>query len=148
MTRAQQAKENFLGGMNCSQAIVLAFSDGLGVPREKLLALALPLGGGLGRLRLTCGAVSGGAVVLGLRFPALAKQEMYEIVQEFARRVRERCGSICCGDLLRAAGLPADTVPHPEERTPDYYRRRPCPQILYDAADILDALIREREERG
>lgn len=148
MTRAQQARENFLGGMNCSQAIVLAFSDILDVPREKLLALALPLGGGLGRLRLTCGAVSGGAVVLGLRFPALAKQEMYEAVQEYARRVQGRCGSICCGDLLRAAGLPADTVPHPEERTPEYYRRRPCPQILYDAADILDHLMQELEERG
>ncbi len=144
MTRAERAKNNFLSGYNCAQSVVLAFADDLGVPQEALLAAALPLGGGLGRLRLTCGAVSGGAIVLGLLFPTMPKQEMYECVQEFARAFEERNKSICCGDLLRAAGLPADTVPHPEERTEEYYRRRPCPALLFDAAEILEQMCRAR----
>lgn len=144
MTRAQKAKENFLNGHNCSQSVVMAFADDLGVPRETLLAAALPLGGGLGRLRLTCGAISGGAIVLGLLFPEMPKQEMYELVQEFVRRFEEIHVSICCGDLLRAAGLPAQTVPVPEERTEEYYRRRPCPQLICDAAGLLETICRER----
>ncbi len=142
MTRAQQAKNYFLKGYNCSQSVVLAFADVLDAPRDVLLAAALPLGGGMGRLRQTCGAVSGGAVALGLLFPALKKAEMYALVQELARRFSEKNGSINCGELLRGAGLSADTAPNPEERTPEYYRKRPCPDLICDAAEIVEGICR------
>ena len=144
MTRAEQAKNNFLSGYNCAQSVVLAFADVVDAPQNVLLAAALPLGGGLGRLRETCGAVSGGAVALGLLFEGMGKAEMYALVQELARRFRERNGSINCGALLTGAGLSADTAPRPEERTQEYYRKRPCPQLIYDAAQIVEQLCAER----
>lgn len=144
MLRAQQAKENFMNGLNCTQAVVLAFADLTGVPEETLKAAALPLGGGLGRLRETCGAVSGAAMALGLLFPGTGKPEMYALVQEMARRFRERYPSLNCGQLLSGAGLAVDRAPDPERRTQEYYRKRPCPELVYDAAAIVEAICAER----
>ena len=144
MSRAQQAKENFMNGLNCTQAVVLAFADLTGVPEEALKAAALPLGGGLGRLRETCGAVSGAAMALGLLFPGTGKPEMYALVQEMARRFRERYPSLNCGQLLSGAGLAVDRAPDPERRTQEYYRKRPCPELVYDAAAIVEAICAER----
>ena len=144
MSRAQQAKENFMNGLNCTQAVVLAFADFTGVPEETLKAAALPLGGGLGRLRETCGAVSGAAMALGLLFPGTGKPEMYALVQEMARRFRERYPSLNCGQLLSGAGLAVDRAPDPERRTQEYYRKRPCPELVYDAAAIVEAICAER----
>lgn len=144
MSRAQQAKENFMNGLNCTQAVVLAFADLTGVPEETLKAAALPLGGGLGRLRETCGAVSGAAMALGLLFPGTGKPEMYALVQEMARRFRERYPSLNCGQLLSGAGLAVDHAPDPERRTQEYYRKRPCPELVYDAAAIVEAICAER----
>lgn len=144
MTRAEQARENFLHGLNCSQAVAMAFSDVLGVPEETLLSALLPLGGGMGRLRETCGTVSGAAVTLGLLFAGMGKAEMYALVQELARRFTAKNGAINCGKLLTGAGLQADTTPNPEKRTPEYYKKRPCPELVYDAAQIVEDLCRER----
>ena len=144
MSRAQQAKENFMNGLNCTQAVVLAFADLTGVPEETLKAAALPLGGGLGRLRETCGTVSGAAVTLGLLFAGMGKAEMYALVQELARRFTAKNGAINCGKLLTGAGLQVDTTPNPEKRTPEYYKKRPCPELVYDAAQIVEDLCRER----
>ncbi len=144
MTRAECAKENFLAGYNCAQSVLLAFLDDVDAPKETMLAAVRPLGGGLGRLRETCGAVSGGAVALGLLFPDLPKAEIYALVQRLAHEFAAGNGTYNCGALLRGAGLPADTVPHPEERTPEYYRKRPCPDLIADAARIVEAICRER----
>ena len=144
MTRGERAEKLFLEGYNCAQSVVMAFADVLGANEDTLMAASLPLGGGLGRLRETCGAISGGAIVLGLLFPACDKAAMYALVQEFAGRFRERHATVSCGTLLRNAGLPAETAPTPEERTEEYYRRRPCPHVIRDAAAILEAMCRER----
>ena len=144
MTRAERARECFLNGHNCAQSVVMAFADDVDASEETLLAASLPLGGGLGRLRLTCGAVTGGAVALGLLLRGASKQEMYVLVQELAHRFEARNGTLCCGDLLRNAGLPAETVPTPEERTQAYYSRRPCPRLIAEAAQIVEDLCRER----
>ena len=144
MTRAQQAKENFLHGLNCSQAVAMAFADLLDVPEGTLKAALLPLGGGMGRLRETCGTVSGAAVTLGLLFPGMTKPEMYALVQELARRFRAKNGSINCGQLLSGAGLPVDTSPNPEARTEAYYKKLPFPDLVYDAAEIVEALCMEK----
>lgn len=142
MTRADIAKNNFLNGLNCAQALMLAFADLTGVPESTLKAVALPMGAGMGRLRLTCGAVSGAAMTLGLLYPEKSKSEMYTLVQEFARRFKEKNGSVVCGELLTGAHIKADTSPVPEERTAEYYKKRPCPDLIYDAAAILQDMIK------
>ncbi len=144
MTRAERAKEYFQSGYNCSQAVALAFSDVLNVSEETLKAVTLPLGGGLGRLRQTCGGVSGAAVCLGLLFPELGKSEVYALVQELAKRFREKNGGINCGELLNGVGIQAETTPKADERTPAYYKKRPCADLVYDATEILEELCKER----
>lgn len=144
MTRAERAKALFLEGYNCAQAVVLAFAEDAGVPRGLAEQISRPIGGGMGKLRLTCGAVAGAAMMSGVLFPELSKPEAYALVQEIARRFACRCGSLNCGELLAAAGVPVDTDPNPGERTPAYYEKRPCQQLIYDAADILETICRER----
>lgn len=146
MTRGEQAKANFLQGYNCTQALMLAFSDLLPLGDETLKAVALPMGGGMGRLRQTCGSVTGAFLCLGLLFPEKSKNEMYALVQEFARRFREKNGSINCGELLSGAGLQVDTAPVAEARTPAYYKKRPCPDLIRDAADVLEEMIAEQKD--
>ena len=141
MTRAETAKQNFLNGLNCTQALLLAFSDLTDVPEATLKAVGLPMGAGMGRLRLTCGAVSGAAIMLGLLYPEKSKAEMYALVQEFAKRFKEKNGSVVCGELLTGAHIKPDTSPVPEERTAAYYKKRPCPDLIYDAAQILEDMI-------
>lgn len=144
MTRAQRAKEYFISGYNCSQAVALAFAGDMNVPEETLKAVCLPMGGGLARLRQTCGAVSGAAMCAGLLFPDYEKNEMYAFVQEFAKRFRERAGSINCYELLTGVGVKADSSPVAEARTPAYYKKRPCPELVYLAAEILEQICVER----
>ena len=98
MERAQQAKQNFLNGLNCAQAVMLAFSDKLNADENTLKAVGLPMGAGMGRLRLTCGAVSGAAMTLGLLYPEKSKAEIYALVQEFVKRFKEKNGSVICGE--------------------------------------------------
>lgn len=138
MKRAERAKALFLEGYNCAQAVVLAFAEDAGLDGSVAKAFSRPLGGGMGRLRQTCGAVSGAAVASGVLFPELTKPEAYALVQEIARRFAEKNGSFNCGELLRGAGLKTDTAPNPERRTEEYYKKRPCPELIYDAAEILE----------
>lgn len=138
MKRAERAKALFLEGYNCAQAVVLAFAEDAGLDESVAKAFSRPLGGGMGRLRQTCGAVSGAAVASGVLFPELTKPEAYALVQEIARRFAEKNGSFNCGELLRGAGLKTDTAPNPEKRTEEYYKKRPCPELIYDAAEILE----------
>ena len=138
MKRVERAKALFLEGYNCAQAVVLAFAEDAGLDESVAKAFSRPLGGGMGRLRQTCGAVSGAAVASGVLFPELTKPEAYALVQEIARRFAEKNGSFNCGELLRGAGLKTDTAPNPEKRTEEYYKKRPCPELIYDAAEILE----------
>lgn len=135
MSRAETAKNLFFEGYNCAQAVMLAFADALDIPQQTLKAAGLPMGGGMGRLRQTCGGVSGAAITAGLLFPDYSKNEMYALVQELAKRFQAKNGSINCGELLSGAGVKADTLPQAEARTQQYYKKRPCPDLIYDAAD-------------
>ena len=141
MKRAERAKALFLEGYNCAQAVVLVFAEDAGLDESVAKAFSRPLGGGMGRLRQTCGAVSGAAVASGVLFPELTKPEAYALVQEIARRFAEKNGSFNCGELLRGAGLKTDTAPNPERRTEEYYKKRPCPELIYDAAEILEDIF-------
>ncbi|MDE6411404.1 MAG: C-GCAxxG-C-C family protein [Clostridia bacterium] len=144
MTRGEKAEQSFREGYNCTQAVVLAFMDDMKADKETLLRVAHPFGGGMGRLRLTCGAVSGAVMCLGLFFPQLKKSELYAIVQEYCRRFEEKNGSIICGRLLSGAGIGVDCSPNAEARTEEYYKKRPCPLLIRDAAELLETLLKER----
>lgn len=144
MTRRESAEQNFRAGYNCAQAIALALMDELQAEEKTLLAAAHPFGGGMGRLRLTCGAVSGAVMCLGLFFPDLKKSDLYALVQEFCRRFEEKNGSVICGELLSGAGIRTDRSPQAEERTEEYYKKRPCPLLIGDAAEILEEMLKER----
>ncbi len=144
MKRGERAKALFLEGYNCAQAVVLAFAEDAGLDETLAKSFSRPLGGGMGRLRQTCGAVAGAAVASGVLFPELSKAEAYALVQEIARRFAAKNGSFNCGELLRGAGLKTDTAPNPEKRTEEYYKKRPCPELIFDAADILEQICVER----
>ena len=138
------AEELFREGYNCAQAVLIAFSDVTGLEKETAARLASSFGGGLGRMREVCGAVSGAAMVLGLckgysdpTDPA-AKKAHYHLVQEFARRFKEQNGSIVCRELL--AGVSVTPGGDPEARTKEYYKKRPCPELVLQAAELLDKL--------
>ena len=143
------AKDLFYEGYNCAQAVFCAFAEETGLTRGEAARLASSFGGGMGRLREVCGAVSGALLALGaLRGYAdpadpRAKKAHYALVQEFARRFRERNGSIICRELLANV----KTVPggEPEPRTPEFYGRRSCPELIRQAAALADELLCETE---
>ncbi len=140
------AEQLFRDGYNCSQAVLLAFSDVTGLDDDTAAKLASSFGGGLGRMREVCGAVSGAAMVLGLvkgysdSKDSNAKKEHYRLIQDFAARFKEKNGSIICRELLSGVKTTHDGVP--EARTDAYYKKRPCPLLVRDAAEILDEMMK------
>ena len=149
MSRAERAKELFTQGYACSQAVALAFADVLAVNETELSKLTLPFGGGLGRLRLTCGAVSGMAVVIGLLCAKAEntpenKKNTYAITQELRSKFQAENGSLICADLLSGANLQVTVGGNAEERTESYYKKRPCAEIVYSAAKILEEYLEKQ----
>lgn len=144
-SRAERAKQNFYDGYNCTQSVVLAFNDLLDVDSDTLLKLASPFGGGMGRMREVCGAVSGMYIVLGLLEGYSddgangKKAELYSKVRDLADKFRNSNGSIICRELLTGVDHTEGGIP--EARTLEYYQKRPCPDIIYNAAKILDEYI-------
>ncbi len=147
MTHGDRAEELFRKGYNCAQSVLLAFSDMTGLDEKTAAQLSSSFGGGLGRLREVCGAVSGACMVLGLvkgysdPDDRQAKTAHYHLVQEFARRFKEQNGSIVCRELL--SGVQTLQGKDPEARTPEYYQKRPCPRLCRCAAEILDRMLDE-----
>ncbi len=149
MSRAEKAKEYFLQGYACSQAVALAFSDVTKVDEGLISKITLPFGGGLGRLRLTCGAVSGIATVVGLLFAeaersAENKKEVYAITQKLCGKFKEEYGSLICGELLAGVKLPVEVGGVAEARTQEYYKKRPCVEMVAFAAQIVEEYLIER----
>ena len=139
------AEEYFRQGYNCAQSVLLAFSDLTGLDDDTALRLSSSFGGGLGRLREVCGAVSGASMVLGLLKgysdpdDREAKKAHYHLIQELARRFRKEHGSIVCRELL--SGVQKTDGGDPEERTAAYYRKRPCPELCRRAAQLVDEML-------
>lgn len=150
MTRKEKAMQNFLEGYNCSQSIILAFEDLIDIDREVALKMASPFGGGMGRLREVCGSVSGIFMVMGFLYgynkpdDYNGKKELYEHIQELARRYEEANGSIICRDLLGLSVKKQEATP--EMRTEEYYKKRPCKEKIGSAAEILEKYLQELEE--
>ena len=153
MNHARKAEELFLAGYSCSQAVLCAFEDVTGLDPAVAARIASSFGGGMGRLREVCGTVSGALLALGIACgysdpsDREGKKLHYRRVQEFARRFREKNGSIICRELLQGvAVVPGD---EPEVRTAEYYARRPCPGLAANAAEILEEMLAEiREEEN
>lgn len=141
--RAEKAKDLFFEGYNCTQSVVGAFADLYGLDMETAMRFCDGLGAGMGRMRLTCGAVSGMALVAGLELSSGKpkdlnnRAEVYAKVREMSEKFIEKNGSVICRELLGSA-MPSDNSARPEERTAEYYKKRPCPECIYDCAEIIE----------
>ncbi len=150
MKRSELAGEYFTEGYNCSQAVALAFADLCDIDKDQFLKIASSFGGGMGRLREVCGAVSGMFIVTGLLYGydtperGEVKAGHYKRIQELAKRFEEKYGSIVCRDLLGLDVKHDDPTPSP--RNADFYKKRPCKEIIEYAALILEEYI-ENEKR-
>ena len=151
MNRSQRAAEAFLGGYNCAQAVAIAFSDLMGMEEASVARLASPFGGGMGRLREVCGAVSGMLLVLGSLYgydtpgDDTVKMALYHEVQDLAGKFREQHGTIICRELLENPS----SDPNPTPRTPEFYQTRPCARFVATAAALVEAFIEEHPlEKG
>lgn len=152
--RGETARAFFLKGYNCSQSVVAAYRDLIGIDFDTAMRLCAGYGGGIGRLREVCGAFNGAVMVLdaclGSSDPSdhAAKSAQYARIQRMAEKFRQKNGSIVCRELL---GLPSGaSAPTPEKRSPEYYKKRPCPQIIAEMAVIVGEMLREEgypEER-
>ncbi len=144
MGHEERARELFLEGQNCCQAVLLAFQPELGLEADTLLRLAAPFGGGLGGMRETCGAVSAMLMVMGLLTATAdfrdtpAKAALYQRMQQLVDQFDEENGSHNCAELL---GLPKGQRLQPSSRTGQYYQERPCPRLVSSAARILDQVL-------
>ena len=148
MFAMEKARELFIKGYDCSQAVFGAFCDVTGMDEDTALRLASSMGAGMGRMREVCGACSGMFMVCGLLYgysdssDNKAKAEHYALIQRMAEMFKEKHGTIICRELL--AGLKTDTNPVPEARTEEYYKVRPCLKFVETAAEIMDRIIEEK----
>ena len=139
--RGERGRENFLTGLNCAQSVIAAFADQFpDADIDTAMRMAASFGGGMGRLRLTCGAVSGLAMLAGLECGAVtgdldARARNYALVQQLAAAFKAENDSLICSELR---GLRSGQIdpPRPSERTSDYYRSRPCPVLIATACRI------------
>ena len=145
MDHGMKAAELFLGGYNCAQAVTVAFCDMTGLEEKCAARMVSAFGGGMGRLREVCGAVSGMFFVLSCLYgydtagDDESKKRLYTDVQALAGKFKESCGSIICREILK--NPPTDPTPSP--RTAEYYKVRPCARMVLTAAQLMDAFIAE-----
>ena len=145
MDHAMKAAELFMEGYNCAQAVFLAFCDKTGIAPAQAAKIAAPFGGGMGRMREVCGAVSGMLMVAGTLYgydtpeKGEKKKAHYALVQDLEEQFRQQAGSIVCRDILK--NPPSD--PNPTPRTADFYKQRPCVRMVMLSAQILEEYIAE-----
>ena len=141
MTKGEKAKSLFLEGYNCAQAVFGAFCEDFGYDFETAMKLSSGFGGGMGRLREVCGAVSGMFMVFDIKHgytDPKAKEEkiqLYKHIQTLAHEFEADNGSIICRELLNLQEK--SSVPIPEDRTENYYKKRPCAELVEFAADLV-----------
>lgn len=142
---SEKAVKLFKEGYNCSQAVLGAYCEELGMDFETALKLTSSFGGGMGRLREVCGAVSSMFMIAGLKCgytdpkDGVRKEQHYRLIQELSQLFRERNGSIICRELL-GLDIEHDT-PKPEERNDNYYKKRPCAEFVRSASEIIDEVL-------
>lgn len=144
--RSERAVRLFKSGFNCSQAVFAAYADMFGLDEPIALKISAGLGGGVGRSREVCGTVSAAAMLIGMKYGATdgddskGKKLCYCKVQEFIAEFKRVNPSIVCRELL---GLTdgENSHPKPDERTEQYYKKRPCAQLVEDSALALEKII-------
>lgn len=144
--RVEKAVELFKSGFNCSQSVFAAYADLFGMDTDTALKVSAGLGGGVGRSREVCGAVSAAAMLVGMKYGATdgddseAKQLTYAVVQQVIAEFKQTNPSIVCRELLN---LPENTVsdPKPEARTESYYKKRPCAELVADSARAVEKIL-------
>jgi C_GCAxxG_C_C family probable redox protein len=145
MDHGLKAAELFLSGYNCAQAVAVAFTDVTGLTEGQAAKMASAFGGGMGRMREVCGAVSGMLMVLsyvyGYDTPGddVSKKRLYGQVQALAAAFRAENGSIICREILK--NPPSD--PNPTPRTAEFYAKRPCAKMVMTAARLLEQFMEE-----
>ena len=148
--RIEKAVELFKEGFNCSQSVVAAFADQYGFTHEQALRMSASFGGGIGRMRETCGAACGLFLLAGLETGATegsdreGKARNYAVVQKLAEEFKQRNGALKCADLL-GLSKKEPVVSTPEARTAQYYAKRPCAKMVEEAARIWCEFLEKQE---
>ena len=144
MDKEQTARQLFKNGYNCAQSVFCTFAQDFGFDFETALKLSSSFGGGMGRLREVCGAVSAMFMIAGLKYGYSsndndkAKEKHYELIQKLAKDFENQNGSIICRDLLKL-DIKKDS-PTPQKRTEAYYKNRPCEELVASACKIIENL--------
>lgn len=140
--RVEKAVTLFKQGFNCSQSVFAACADIYGIEDETLaLRLSASFGGGIGRMRQTCGAACGMFMLAGLQSGSITphdidgKKQNYALVQNLAAQFKADNGSLICAELLGI--MPKPQEPTPEARTEAYYQKRPCVDMVANAVRIF-----------
>ncbi len=150
-TRVDRAVDYFMQGYGCCQSVVAAFADLYGMDHELALRVAAGFGGGVGRLRMMCGAVSGLVMLVGLDCGQTegsdreGKSACYKVVQELLARSEAENGSLICAEILGLKGHEKATNSYvASPRTAEYYKTRPCAAKVESAARIFADYLREK----
>ena len=147
--RIEKAYALFMKGYNCAQSVTAAFADLYGLTEEQALLASASFGGGMGRMRLTCGTVTGMFLLAGLESGTTnpddreLKARNYAMVRELAERFKAENGSIVCSELLQMGNKTESAMP--SERTAAYYKKRPCPKLVRCAARIYAQMLEEKK---
>lgn len=133
--RVEKGVALFKQGYNCSQAVTLAFADWYEVPEGLMARMSASFGGGIGRMRETCGTASGIFMLAGLEIATEhpdqeVKAQNYKAVQQLAAMFKEQTGSLICRELLKGYVKNISSEPTPEARTDEYYKKRPCVKMV------------------
>lgn len=151
--RIQRAVEFFMSGYGCSQSVVAAFADLYNLDETMAKRIAAGFGGGVGRMRMMCGTVSGLVILAGLDCGQTegddreGKAACYKVVQELLETFRQRNGSVICAELLGLNGCPVvKTTYVPDERNAEYYKKRPCAQKVESAARIFAEYLQKKQD--
>lgn len=145
--KVERAKELFLEGYNCAQAVAGAFCEDVGMDFDTAIKLSSSFGAGMGMLREVCGALSGAFMIIGLKYGYAsptdmeAKTEHYKLIREIAEKFKEQNGSIICRELLQSVNAKKQNTP--SERTKEYYKERPCLAMVESAAAVIDNILNE-----
>ena len=139
---SEKAANNFREGYNCAQSVLLAFANKVGLKENVALKLASSFGGGMGRLREVCGAVSAMFIIAGILKGYtepnndIVKANHYKLIQDLAAEFKLKHGTIICRELLGLDGT--EFSPIPSARTDEYYKERPCEEFIRCAAEIVE----------
>lgn len=149
MTEKERATALFMEGYNCSQSVFVAFSSQFGIDEATAKKISAGLGGGLGRQREVCGAISAASMVLGDIVSAQegadqeSKKKNYELVRELCNRFTQKHGTIICREMIK--DLAKNKGAAPDERTAEYYQKRPCLRVIGDVSEILTDMLEENK---